>query len=299
MKGKPKIIVIVGPTASGKSGLAIRLAQKFNGEIISADSRQVYRGMNIGTGKVSTRELRLIPHHLINVISPKKEFTAADFKSRANRAIADISVRGKLPIIVGGTGFYIDALVYDLSLPDVPPDKRLRAKLEKQTAEQLFAQLKKLDLRRARTIDRHNKHRLIRALEIIRTIGRVPEISKNSDFDVLWIGLNPKDLERRIRIRLDQRLRQGMIREVQKLHKSGISYKRFHDFGLEYRWISEYLKGKLSKTEMKNGLGTAIRQYSKRQMTWFKRNKDIRWIKNLTEATRLGRAFLRFPQPLH
>ncbi len=301
---QPKIIVIVGRTASGKSDLAIRLAKGLSArdgsahyrgaEIISADSRQVYRGLDIGTGKVSKKEQRLVPHHLLDVGNPKNIFAVSQFQKLAQRAIKDILKRNKLPIIVGGTGQYIDAVVYDMALPEVPPDYKLRAKLEKQTREQLFKRLEKLDPQRAGTIDRHNPRRLIRALEIVMTTGKpVGSIARKSPYDVLWLGLNPKDLEKRITTRLLARFKQGMISEVKKLHTRGISWQRLHDLGLEYRWISEFLQKKMSGTEMISGLNQAIRQYSKRQMTWFKRNKEIHWLKNSAEAMRLCRLFLK------
>lgn len=279
---RPKIIVIVGPTASGKSDLAIHLARNFNGEIISADSRQVYRGLDIGAGKVSKKDQRLAKHWLIDVADPRRRFSVAQFKSRASRAIADIIRRGKLPIVCGGTGLYIDALVYDLNLPEVPPNRQLRTKLEKQSAEQLFARLQKLDTERAWTIDRHNKVRLIRALEIIAAAGKVPELntdysSHKPEYDILWLGLNPKNLDNLIATRLAKRFRQGLIAEIKKLRDSGVSFKRLYELGLEYRWVSEYLQNKISKQEMESGLLSAIRQYARRQMTWFKRNKNIRW----------------------
>lgn len=292
---KTKLIVLLGPTASGKSDLAITLARKFGGEIISADSRQVYCGMDIGTGKVTKRELRLVPHHLLDVADPKRDFSVARFQRLGRKAIADIARRGKLPIIAGGTGFYIDALVYGTKLPDVKPDKKLRAKLEKHSAEQLFAQLKKLDPARATSIDPHNKRRLVRALEIVLATGKpVPVASRESSYDVLWLGITwPKEeLGRRIAVRLAKRFKQGMIAEIRLLRAHGVSFKRLECFGLEYRWIAMYLQGKTSLSEAKAGLQRAIVQYAKRQMTWFKRNKDIRWITNENQALGLAREFV-------
>ena len=167
----PKIIAIVGPTASGKSDLAVKIARKYNGEIISADSRQVYRGLNIGTGKITKHEMLGVPHHLLDVADPKKRFTVADFKTLADKAIADISSRGKLPIICGGTGLYIDILTSGFVLPDVPPNPTLRKKLGQKTAAQLFVILKKLDPKRAENIDQTNSVRLIRAIEIAKVFG--------------------------------------------------------------------------------------------------------------------------------
>ena len=298
---KPKMIVILGPTASGKSGLGIFLARKFKGEIISADSRQVYRGMNIGTGKVSRKEQRAVKHYLLDVINPKKVFTVSDFKKLGEKSIKNILSKNRIPFIVGGTGFYIDALVKDFGLPEVPPDKKLRLKLEKITSENLYKKLKRLDPHRARTIDSKNKRRLIRALEIIKNTGKpVPKLVSSIKYQVLWLGLKPKNLEKMIKLRLDKRLKQGMVKEVKNLLRSGVSRKRLYDLGLEYRWISEYLSDKASYTEMKKGLLRDIVKYSKRQMTWFKKNKEIHWlapskvegIKNQREAEILIRKFI-------
>jgi len=192
MQKRQKVLVIVGPTASGKSALAVELAHKFGGEIISADSRQVYKGLNLGSGKITRREMRGVPHHLLNEMSSHRLFTAHDFVARATKAISDISRRGKLPIIAGGTGFYIDALVGRIVLPNVKENPKLRAQLEKKTEEQLFLMLQKRDPRRAKTIDRHNKRRLVRALEIAAALGRVPQnIDLRGRYDVLWLGIAP------------------------------------------------------------------------------------------------------------
>ncbi len=300
--GKSKLIVILGSTASGKSDLGIKLARKFNGEIISADSRQVYKKMDIGTGKVSKREQKIIRHHLLDVTNPKKIFTVSDFKKLGQKAISDIISRNKLPIVVGGTGFYIDALVKGLALPEVPANNKLRAKLEKMTAENLYKELKKLDPSRAHAIDSDNKRRLIRALEIIKTTGKpVPKLESSTKYQVLWLGLRPKNLEKRIKTRLEKRLKQGLVREVKNLLNSGVSKKRLYDFGLEYRQISEYLASKkfkvksiknFKKSEYYQKLLREIIKYSKRQMTWFKRNEEIHWIKNPKEAEKLIRKFI-------
>ncbi|HYU64874.1 MAG TPA: tRNA (adenosine(37)-N6)-dimethylallyltransferase MiaA, partial [Candidatus Paceibacterota bacterium] len=248
--------------------------------------------MDIGTGKVSKKEQRLVKHHLIDIIDPKNPpaggFSVAQYKKLGEKVIADILKRGKIPIIVGGTGFYINALLGQ-HFPEVPPNKKLRAKLEKQTAEQLFQQLKKLDPRRATNIDAKNRRRLIRALEIVFITGKpITKIEFQSKYNVLWLGLNPKNLREQIIKRLEQRLRQGMIQEVKKLHAQGVSYRRLENFGLEYRWTAQYLQKKISLPEMKEGLLRAIFQYAKRQMTWFKRNKDIHWIANKSQALNLA-----------
>ena len=379
-RNKHKIIIIVGPTASGKSDLGIKIAKKYNGEIISADSRQVYKGMDIGTGKVKKDKYRIydlrfknkknnskilnhksyisngVIHHLVDVTSPKKQFTADDFKRLGGKAITDITRRHKLPIIVGGTGFYIDILLGRMATAEVPPNPKFRKKLEKLEIDKLFAKLKKLDPEGAKIIDRHNKRRLVRALEI--NLAKKERVNRNvnteSDsnfyhdrdknyyikYKTLWLGINPgKDgLAQNIKNRLDQRLKpflakastvgqtkssfdsikstnkQGIIEEVQKLRKQGLSWTRLDAFGLEYRWISRWLiqntktKNQNDNVKMKSfknsdeykNLLRAIVRYSKRQMTWFKRNKEIHWlapskvekIKNHKTAEHLVQQFL-------
>lgn len=283
MKSKlPKIIVIVGPTASGKSDLAVKIAKEKNGEVISADSRQVYKGLDIGSGKITKREMRGVFHHLLDVANPKKVFNVSDFKRLGQKAIGDILSRGKTPIIVGGTGFYIDALVYDMDIPEVPPNKSLREKLEKKSVEELFSELEILDPERASEIDAKNKVRLIRAIEIVDVLGKIPKVNKSEKFDIEWIGIDWPDevLKERIRTRLLKRIKAGMIKEAENLHSKGLSYKRMEALGLEYRYMARYLKGEISRLEMISELETKIRQYSKRQRTWFKRNKNITWIQN-------------------
>lgn len=312
-KTAKKILVIVGQTASGKSNLAVKVAKKINGEIISADSRQVYRGMNLGTGKVPKDKIKKhktvrqyyssgIRHYLIDVASPKKQFTADDFKKSGQKAIEEIMAKNKIPVIVGGTGFYIDILIGRISVAEVPPDKKLRARFDKLTVEHLFKMLQKLDPERARIIDSKNKRRLIRALEIVLTTGKpVPKPVSSIKYQVLWIGLKPKNLEKRIELRLDARLKRGMIEEVEGLREQGVSWKRLDDFGLEYRWTSRWLKNnpqpaigdsQFKKSEEYLNLLRDIIKYSKRQTTWFKRNKEIHWVKNLKEAEKLTQSFL-------
>lgn len=281
---KDKILVIVGPTASGKTALSIELAKKYNGEVISADARQVYRGMDIGTGKISKEEMGGIPHHLIDILEPNDVYTAAAFKRDAENIIADIISRGKLPIIAGGTFFYIDTLLGRLSLPEVPPNPVLREKLEALPIESLYTSLLRLDPRRAETIDKHNKVRLVRALEIIESLGTVPP-PKNVGvrplhFDILTLGIDiPKEtLHENIKKRLLSRIDIGMIEEVQNLHEGGISWERLNALGLEYRYIAEFLQEKMTKDEMIEKLDTEIRHFAKRQMTWLKRDKSIVWV---------------------
>ena len=260
--------------------------------------------MNIGTGKVSKKEQRMVKHHLLDVANPKKIFTVSDFKKLGRKALNDILNRSKLPIIVGGTGFYIDALIRNFDVPEVPPNKKLRARFDKLTVERLFKMLQKVDPRRAKNIDSRNKRRLIRALEITMTTKKSSLNTKykiqDTKYKILWLGINPggEKLKKKIKKRLDARLKQGMVKEVKNLLKSGVSKKRLHDLGLEYRWISRYLNREVDYKNMREGLLGDIIKYSKRQMTWFKRNKEIHWlapskVKGVREAEKLTRVFVR------
>jgi tRNA dimethylallyltransferase len=280
-----KILVIVGPTSSGKTSLSIKLAKQFNGEVISADSRQVYKGMTIGSGKVTKTEMQGVKHHLLDFVSAKTQFTVAQFVPKADKVINEIETRGKLPIICGGTMFWVDALLY--GLPDgVKPDFQLRKKLDKLSTEKLYLKLKKLDPVRAKTIDPNNKRRLIRALEIVMISGQpVPKYKKVKKFDSFKIGVkrDKQELKRLIHVRLLARMRQGMLAEVKKLHEQGVSWQRLDDFGLEYRWLSRYLRGLITKEDMLVRLEYDINHYAKRQMTWFSKDKEIYWQKNYTK----------------
>jgi len=297
MKKQAKIIVVLGPTASGKSDLAVKLAKKFGGEVVSADSRQVYRGLDIGTGKITKGEMAGVPHHLLNVASPKNAFSAAKFKRLAEKSISDISKRGKVPIICGGTGFYIQSIVDDVEFPEVPPNKELRKKLSKKLTGELFKVLKKLDQNRAKNIDPQNPHRLIRAIEIATRLGSVPYLEARlpSKYAVLQIGVKTDDekLKNRIYDRLLARLKVGMIAEAKRLHEHRLSWKRMEGLGLEYRYLSRYLRGKITKEEMVEQLNTAIWQYTRRQKTWFKRDKRIRWFE-LTQIKKIERDVEKF-----
>ncbi len=279
---KSKILVILGPTATGKSSLAVSLAKKFNGEVISADSRQVYKGMNLGSGKIMKYEMEEIPHHLIDIVSPNTRFSVQKYKKLTERAIGKILAKNKLPIICGGTGFYIDSIIKNIELPEVAPNNELRKKLEKKSTEQLFKMLEKLSTSRAKNIDKYNKVRLIRAIEIAQALGNVPEIiEKPSKYDFILVGLDLADekLKKNIAIRLSTRIKKGMVYEVKKLHKNRVSWKKLESFGLEYKNIALYLQSKISKEEMLKKLQTEIWHFAKRQRTWFKRNKDIKWFK--------------------
>ena len=288
-----KIIVILGQTATGKSDFAVEIAKKVSGEIISADSRQVYKGMDLGTGKITKKEMMGIPHYLLDIVSPSKVFTVNDFQKSANKEIEKIVNKSKIPIICGGTGFYIDAVTNGTIFPDVKPNKELREKLSHKTAQQLFVMLDKLDKERAKNIDKNNPVRLIRAIEIAKSLGKVPSLLPRQDlcrFDVLKIGLKVPDeiLKERIKIRLIARIKKGMIKEIENLHlKNKVSWKRLESFGLEYRYVALYLQGKLSKEEMLDKLNTEIWHFAKRQNTWFKRDTNTIWINPLKNGEKI------------
>jgi tRNA dimethylallyltransferase len=296
-----KIIVILGPTSSGKSDVAIKLAKKFNGEIISADSRQVYRGLDIGTGKTTAKEQKGIKHYLIDIASPRTNYNAAKFKKDAEKIIKDILKRGKLPVICGGTGFWIKSIVDNVQYPEVKPDWVLRNQLRNKSAEELFSILKKLDKERAKNIDAKNKVRLIRAIEICKVLGKVPKqgwtfdvplafghrMSKRDTYNFLQIGIKlPKEkLHKNIEKRLRKRFNQGMIEEVKKLHtKDKLSWKKIESFGLGYFWIPKFLKGDLkTEEELFEKIYQAEKDYAKRQMTWFGKDVRIVWLEKYAE----------------
>ncbi len=292
-----KLIVILGPTASGKSELAIKLAKKFGGEIVSADSRQVYKGMDIGTGKVTKKEQRGIPHHLLDVVSPKRRFTVVQYRKLALKTIKKIQQRGKIPFLVGGTGFYIQAVIDGIVIPEVKPDWRLRSSLDKLTAKELFKLLKNLDPKRAKIIEEKNRRRLIRALEIvIKTRKPVPFFRKEPLlYPVLMIGIkkSPKELKELIKKRFLKWLRRGLIKEGKNLRKIGLSWKKIEDFGIHYRLISQYLQEKMTYQEMIEISLKELQNYAKRQMTWFKRDKRIHWVRTEREAEKLVKKFLK------
>lgn len=289
-----KVLVILGPTATGKSDFAVELARSFGGEIISADSRQVYKGLNLGAGKITKKEMRGVKHHLLDVASAKRVFTASDYATLAKRAIKKIVAKKKLPIICGGTGFYIASALEKNSLADVPPDATLREKLSTKSVAELFSLLQKIDPERAGTIDAKNPRRLIRAIEIAKVLGKSPARNREEEYKTLKLGLDfpLQVLKKRIDLRLNKRLRAGLIKEVQILHKKGLSYKRMEDLGLEYRYISRFLNGKLTKKQMEEELAREIFKYAKRQVTWFKKDKSIHWVKSKKEAEALIKKFL-------
>ncbi|MEK9181126.1 MAG: tRNA (adenosine(37)-N6)-dimethylallyltransferase MiaA [Patescibacteria group bacterium] len=318
-----KLIAIVGPTATGKSELAAKLANKIGGEIISADSRAIYQGLNIGTAKVLgkwKKNPRLknakaaknrgrdfyalfvykgVPHHCVDFLPPQKAFSAADFAKLAKKKIDEIEARDRLPIICGGTGFWIDAALNPALLPNIPPNPLLRRKLVKKTVAELFTQLKKLDPVRAFSIDKNNKRRLIRAIEIasarqgLPLPGQLPGQGQSLSRKVLYLGLTlpNAELKKRIHKRFLRWLKQGLVAETKKL-TSKVSARRLAEIGLAYPIIRQYLSGKLAKKEMIERCVNSIYHYAKRQKTWFRRNHKIRWIKNYQQAKNLIEKFL-------
>ncbi len=296
-----RIIILIGPTSSGKSALGVELAKRFNGEVISADSRQVYKGLDVATGKITKKEMQGVPHHLLDVASPKKVFTADDFKRQASDAVARIVDTKKLPIVVGGTGFYIDALVGRIPLTAAAPNPSLRKELESKSVAQLFKIIHRMDPRRAKSLstpsERNNKVRLIRAIEIATTVGKSPKKVIQPPYDVLWIGIRPTDtvLKANINKRLHERMSQGMIEEARHLHTAGVSYKRMTALGLEYRSLASFLQKKITEKELGAEIITGNSQYARRQITYWKRNKDIEWFdpKNVTKIEKRVRAWLK------
>jgi len=277
-----KLIVILGTNASGKSDLGIRLANRFGGEIVSVDSRQVYRGLDLGSGKITADQAGTVKHHLIDIADVSEYFSLAQYQRAAFAAIDSISGAGKLPLLVGGTGLYISAIVEGYQLVDVPPNDLLRTELEALPLAQLVERLERSDLDAASRIDKSNRRRLIRAIEIA-SVGLTNSAARKSfpRYNCLQLGLTwPREiLEARIENRLKERLANGMIDEVAGLRSRGVSDLRLEKLGLEYRYITRYLRGDLGTLDdLCLQLGIAIRQFAKGQLTWFKRDRRIIWL---------------------
>lgn len=306
-----KLIVILGPTASGKTDLSLKLARRFNGEIVNADSRQIYRDMNIGTGKVEAEKRRYkrrktqivaqgVVHYLIDVVNPDEEFSLAEYKKMAIAAIGEILKRGKVPFLVGGTGLYIQAIVDNLEIPAVPPNKKLRAQFEKEIKKsgglaKWYKKLLRLDPGAAKVVDKNNPRRIIRALEVCLSTGKPFSKSRERGeqlFDVLQIGIDlPREkLYKQIDARVEQMIKDGLIDETKKLlkkHKPSLPSMS----GIGYKEIGGYLSQKVRKSESQKVFNEAVQKikfrthaYARRQMTWFRRDKRIKWIKNNKEA---------------
>jgi len=291
----PKLIVILGPTASGKTDLAVKLAKKFNGEIVSADSRQIYKEMNIGTAKPFKKELKSIPYHLIDIINPKQKFNAAIYKKLALKSIEKITQRGRTPFLAGGTGLYIQSILDNMEFPIVPAQKNLRANLEKKTEKELFKIYKKLDLQGSKFIDGKNKRRLIRAIEVCK-VTKKPFWQQREKGEILFnalvlgIKLPEKESEKRIKTRVKKMLKLGLKKEVKKLVKKyGWKIQPLQTIG--YQEWQDYFNKKISEEEIRKKIILRTLQFSKRQMTWFKKDKRIKWIKNYKEAEKLIEKF--------
>ncbi len=297
---KPKVIAVVGPTASGKTAMGIALARAFNGEIVSADSRQIYRGMDIGTAKPNEAERRAIPHHLIDIKGPGEDYSAADYKTDAIAAINDILARRKLPILVGGTGLYVGAVLENLDIPKTRAHPELRAEIEKEIAREgldaVFKKLVVLDPEAAYIVNPKNPRRVVRALEVARATGEpfTAQRKKNDPlFDALVLGLNPapESLRERIDRRVDVMVRDGLVDEVAALiKKHGTMPVAFDAIG--YREIIAFTNGTLSLDEAIAAIKMNTWHYAKRQITWFKKDKNIHWIENGQEAIATVKKFL-------
>lgn len=280
----PRLIVILGPTASGKSALGIALAQRFNGEIVSADSRQVYRGMNIGTAKVTPAERALVPHHLLDITDPQHPYSVAQFQHAGISALNDILLRGRVPFLIGGSPHYIQAVVDNLAMPQVPPQPDLRAALERRSLANLLAQLAELDPLSAATIDRNNPRRVQRALEVCLVTGKPFSEQRAAGqplYASLLLGISwPRpELYARIDARIDERMQQGLVQEVEGLLDQGLTHERLDALGLEYRFVSRLLRGEFAdEAEMVQRLKYATHDFVRRQLTWFRKDQRIQWI---------------------
>lgn len=293
MRGK--LIAVMGTNASGKSGLGIELAARYGGEVVSADSRQVFRGLDLGSGKITPEEAKVVPHHLIDVCEPGEFFSMADFQRLAYAAIDDILSRGKIPFLVGGTGLYVDAVIDGYELSEIEPDLELRARLETFETPALYDMLKeKLP---DTQIDPKNRNRVMRALERLAADDYHPG-RRSPRYEVLKLGVTwPREiLKQRIDERLERRLDQGMIEEVKGLMDAGVSTEFLTKLGLEYRYITEYLLGKWTYNQMLDELARAIKRFAKRQMTWFRKEENLHWLDMsadpVQQATKLIDAFL-------
>ena len=297
-KPKPKVVVILGPTSTGKTSLSIKIAKEFNGEIISADSRQIYKNLNLISGKITETEKENIPHHMIDVISIGDSYSVELYKNAAKKKIKEILSRGKLPIICGGTGFYIDSLVFKNSFPEVEPDQEIRDELDKKSANELFDMLVKIDKKRSESIDRHNKVRLIRAIEIAKKIGQSPNAPsyKDMNYKTLFIGLDidDSDLKTRIKERIEMRWNQGMVSEAKWIIDSGRPKEVLYLLGLDAKFSAMVACGEITEEKAKEELFLETWQYAKRQRTYWKRNKNIKWFepKNIFEISNAVREFL-------
>jgi tRNA dimethylallyltransferase len=293
---KPKVITLIGQTASGKTSAAIKLAQAIGGEVISADSRQVYKHLNIGTDKVSKEQMHGIPHHLIDIADPLTDtYTVSDFVRDAQQAIADIHSRGEVPIVAGGTMLYIDALFGNILVPEVPPNEALRTELEQKSPDALFTELQERDPRRAQQMVEEGQHanvrRLVRALEVVEALGQVPNIDDlravESSYDILWLGMHndPKVQKEKINTRNAEMLENGLLEEVADLQKMGITPEHCKNFGFEYLYPALYLAGtpiiKDNPPTLEDVLlkmNSSTWRYAKKQRAWWAGRSEISWF---------------------
>jgi tRNA dimethylallyltransferase len=291
-----KTIFITGPTAGGKSNLAIYLAKKFNGEIINADSRQVYKYLDVGSGKVSKKETKGVTHHLLSIAHPKRNYSLGRWLKDADEAVRKIIKKGKVPIFCGGTILYLRGVKEGWVLPSVKPNYKLRKELEKKTNEELFEEIKKLDPQRAKNLDPRNKRRLIRALEIIYVLGKVPKIKKEPKYEVLILSpkIDKEKLFKKIKRRLLKRV-PGIIREIKKLRRIGLSYKRIISFGLEYKWFGLYILQN-EPSRLRDFIDLCykdILRFAKRQIRELRKIKEVIYVKNKKSAVKVVENFLK------
>ncbi|GAB4413694.1 MAG: tRNA (adenosine(37)-N6)-dimethylallyltransferase MiaA [Anaerolineales bacterium] len=296
------LILIVGPTAVGKTALSIRLAERFGGEIVSADSRQIYRGMDIGTAKATPEERARVPHHLLDMVSPDQWYTVAEFQEAATQAIADIHRRGRLPFLVGGSGLYVRAVAEGLEIPRVPPNPELRAELDALAAadpDALRARLAELDPQAAARIDPRNVRRVIRALEVCLSTGKPIsqlQTKRPPDYRMLWIGLTlPRaELYRRIDARVERMLELGLVEEVRRLAAQGYSWDAPAMTGVGYRQIGAYLRGECSLDVAVREIKRATRRFVRQQANWFRADDPrIRWLRSDEDAERQAAALIQ------
>ena len=295
----PKLVVILGPTACGKSGLGVALAKKYGGEIVSADSRQVYRGLDLGTGKITPQEMEGVPHHLLDVADPGEQYSVARFQPMAYEAIDGILSRGKLPFLVGGTGLYVRSVAEGYVFHKAPPDPALRSELEALPTQALRDRLTAAGVEL--DADCHNNRpRLVRLIEK-RQNGEDPhaEAERDPRYDVLTLGVSyPRETVcRRIDDRLVARLNAGMVEEVANLRQNGVSDEFLEGLGLEYRYILRHLTGAIpTEGDLIEELGRAIKRFAKRQVSWFKKDKNVHWLDMehdpVSEAAALIASFL-------
>ena len=297
------LIVILGPTASGKTHLAAKLAYDLRGEIISADSRQVYKNMDIGTGKDLNQYIingRRIPYHLIDIVAPESEFNLFEFQDRFYKIFSELLEKEILPVLVGGTGLYLESVLTEYNMPHAPMDQELRKELNRKSKDELQKMLLALKPHLHNRTDLEDSERLIRAIEIERARSTKDQTQK-PDINAVVFGIRweRSTLRQRITVRLKERLEQGMIEEVMKLHTAGLAWTKLESFGLEYSFISQYLQRKITFDEMTNKLNTAIHQFAKRQETWFRRMEKkgivINWLQS-NDYSLLKESVMKFLQ---